>query len=197
MKSLQACHCCGLVQRVPPVPAELVAVCARCGTRFRPPDAGRRAAGRTAAAALGAFFLFWPAVLLPILEVEQLGRTHAASVLVGTLTMLRQGEWFVGGVVLLFSVVFPLVKIVLLLELSLVRLLGRRQRAATYRLMEHAGRWSMLDVLLLALLVMLVKVGSVVEFRVGPGAAAFVLCVAMSMLASLSFDPHQIWEDES
>ena len=101
----------------------------------------------------------------------------------------------VGLVVVLFSVVFPLTKIVMLLELSVVGVLHRRHRAFTYRLMEMLGRWSMMDVLLLAFLVMLVKVGSLVEFHLGPAVFAFVACVALSMMASLSFDPHAIWDE--
>jgi paraquat-inducible protein A len=61
--------------------------------------------------------------------------------------------------------------------------------------MEHMGRWSMMDVMLLAFLVMLVKLGNIVQFHFGPAVIAFVLCVAMSMVASISFDPHAIWED--
>jgi paraquat-inducible protein A len=61
--------------------------------------------------------------------------------------------------------------------------------------MEHMGRWSMMDVMLLAFLVMLVKLGNIVQFHFGPAVIAFVLCVAMSMIASISFDPHAIWED--
>jgi paraquat-inducible protein A len=149
----------------------------------------------TAAAALGAFALYWPAMLLPILEIEQWGHHHASSLLGGTIELLMRGNWFVGLVVLLFSIILPLVKIVLLLELSLLGCLQRRHRAMTYRLMEAAGRWSMLDVMLLALLVMLVKLGSVVEFHIGPAVVAFVGCVGLSMCASLVFDPHAIWEE--
>lgn len=155
------------------------------------------AASRTAAAALGAFFLFWPAILLPILEIERLGQRHESSMLVGTFDLIMHGDWFVGVIVLVFSIIFPLVKIVLLLELSLVGLLQRRHKALTYRVMEYAGKWSMMDVMLLAFLVMLVKLGSLVEFRVGPAVFAFVLCVAMSMVASMSFDPHAVWEERS
>ena len=54
----------------------------------------------------------------------------------------------------------------------------------------------MMDVMLLAFLVMLVKLGNLVEFQFGPAVLAFILCVAMSMIASLSFDPHAIWEDD-
>ena len=109
--------------------------------------------------------------------------------------MLLDGELLVGTVVLLFSIIFPLLKIGLLLELSWIGVLHRKHRAVTYRIMEHAGKWSMMDVMLLAFMVMLVKLGALVEFHIGPGAVAFVMCVAMSMLASLSFDPHAIWEE--
>ncbi|MGI9457080.1 MAG: paraquat-inducible protein A [Aeoliella sp.] len=193
----QACHCCGLIHRLPEVPADALAVCTRCGSGFVTPGSRVRSASRTAAAALAAFVLFWPAVLLPVLEIENLGQRHESSILGGILELLQHGNWLVGGVVLLFSIVFPLAKILLLLELSLLELLHRRHKAWTLRLMEHLGKWSMMDVLLLAFLVMLVKLGDLIEFHLGPAILAFVLCVAMSMIASLSFDPHAIWEEET
>ena len=152
-------------------------------------------ASRTAAAALAAFILFWPAVLLPILEVEQLGQSEKSSILGGTIELLHHGDYFVGFVVLVFSIIFPLTKIVLLLELSLLEILHKKHKAWTLRLMEHLGKWSMMDVMLLAFLVMLVKLGNLVEFHFGPAVIAFIVCVAMSMIASLTFDPHAIWED--
>ena len=146
---------------------------------------------------MAAFVLFWPAILLPILKVEKLGQEQSSSILGGTLDLLMHGNWFVGGIVLIFSVVFPLTKVVLLLELSLMELLHQRHKAVTLRLMEHLGKWSMMDVMLLAFLVMLVKLGDLVEFHFGPAVIAFVLCVTMSMIASLTFDPHSIWEEST
>jgi paraquat-inducible protein A len=130
---------------------------------------------------------------LPILEVERLGHHHGSSLLIGSLELLSHGNWFVGIVVIAFSLVFPLLKILFLLELSLLGILHREHRAITYRAMELAGKWSMMDVLLLALLVMLVKLDTLVRFELGPASVAFVFCVAMSMFASWSFDPHSIW----
>ena len=144
---------------------------------------------------MAAFVLFWPAILCPILQIEKLGHEHQSSILGGTIELLSHGSIFVGLVVLFFSVIFPLTKIVLLLELSLLELLHKRHKALTLRIMEHVGKWSMMDVMLLAFLVMLVKLGNLVEFHFGPAVIAFVCCVAMSMVASLSFDPHAIWED--
>ncbi len=193
----KACHCCGLIHRLPDLKADQIAVCVRCDSTVEHGGRSRISASRTAAAAMASLILFWPAIFLPILEIERMGHRHASSLLVGTIDLLMHGSIFVGLVVLLFSIVFPLAKILLLLELSWLGFLQRRHRALTYRLMEHAGKWSMMDVMLLAFMVMLVKLGSLVEFHFGPAVIAFVFCVAMSMFASLSFDPHAIWESES
>jgi paraquat-inducible protein A len=186
-----------MIHRLPQLETAQTAVCVRCRAMIADDRDQRLSASRTAAAALGAFFLFWPAILLPILDVERLGHHHESSLLMGTIELLLHGDWFVGIIVLVFSIIFPLVKIVLLLELSVLRLLHKSHKAMTYRIMEYAGKWSMMDVMLLAFLVMLVKLGSLVEFHFGPAVLAFVLCVAMSMIASMSFDPHAIWEDQT
>lgn len=191
----RACHCCGLIQTLPVLKPGQKSVCCRCEAGISVPGCRTRSASRTAAAALAAFILFWPAVLTPILRIEKLGQQQQSSVLGGILELLSHGSWFVGGVVLVFSVIFPLTKIILLLELSLLEFLHRRHKATTLRIMEHVGKWSMMDVMLLAFLVMIVKLGNLVEFQFGPAVGAFVACVTMSMIASLSFDPHAIWED--
>lgn len=198
MSRRRACHCCGLIHEVGALNAGQFAACTRCGTTIATCLSGQQSLARTAAAALGALILFFPAILLPILEVERLGHHHHSSILFGTFELISHGDWFVGIVVLVFSVVFPFLKIIMLLELSLLGILHRRHKAWTYRVMEFAGKWSMMDVMLLAFLVMLVKLGDLVRFSFGPAVFAFTLCVAMSMIASMSFDPHAIWqEDES
>ena len=194
MNELHACHCCGLIQQVPPLGPQEQAACARCGLRIRQPVARQLAASRTAWASLAALILFWPAMLLPILEIEQLGLRHQSSVLGGIIELFQHGNIFVGLVVFVFSIAFPLTKLVILFELSCLEILHRRHKALTLRIVEHLGKWSMMDVMLLAFLVMIVKFGDMVEFHLGPAIVAFVLCVAMSMWASLSFDPHAIWE---
>ena len=191
--SYQACHCCGMIHHLPEMALDQRAVCTRCGASMSDDRQAMLSASRTAAAAIGAFVLFWPAILLPILQIERLGQTSQQSILSGIIELFRHGSYFVAAVVLLFSIVFPLVKIVMLIELSWLELLHRRHKAFTLRMMEHLGKWSMMDVMLLAFLVMLVKLGNLVHFEFGPAVIAFVLCVTMSMVASLSFDPNSIW----
>lgn len=163
-------------------------------------DSGRRSgqqsSARCFAAALGGLILYFPAILLPILDIEKLGHHHATSLLGGTLDLIWHGSYFVGAIVLVFSILLPFVKLLALLELSYIGLTQQRHRAWTYRVVEWTGRWSMMDVLLLALLVTLVKLGELVSFELGPAVIAFVLCVLMSMIASIMFDPHAIWEVE-
>ena len=149
MNGLKSCHCCGLIQRLPALAENETASCARCRSAFVGERDRAKSASRTAAAAFGALVLFWPAVLLPILRIEQLGHSHQSSILSGTIELFQHGSWLVGGVVFLFSILFPLTKIVLLLELSYFELLKREHKSFTLRLMEQLGKWSMMDVCLL------------------------------------------------
>ncbi|MCH2210475.1 MAG: paraquat-inducible protein A [Fuerstiella sp.] len=191
----KACHCCGQIHQLPILDENQRSTCVRCHSTIAVRGNPHKSASRTAAATVAAFLLFWPAVLCPVLKIDQLGQQSESSIISGILELLSHGNWFVGTVVLLFSIVFPLTKIVLLLELSLLEILHRRHKAVTLRAIEQVGRWSMMDVMLLAFLVMIVKLGRLVEFQLGPAVFAFILCVSMSMVASLSFDPHTIWED--
>lgn len=191
---LKACHCCGQVHRIPSLLGNEAALCTRCRATIKS-GKGSSFSRYTPLPALIAFLLYWPAILSPILTTSRLGHDHVTSLLAGTIRLISDGEWFVGGIVFLFSIVLPLVKIVLLLELSLLRLMHRRHQAWTYRAIEFVGKWGMLDVMVLAFLVMLVKLGNIVSFRIGPAVFAFVGCVFASMLASLWFDAHGLWDE--
>ncbi len=97
---------------------------------------------------------------------------------------------------LCFSVVLPLFKLGALLTLSLEsRWLPRKHRAGTYRLVEHLGRWGMLDVLLVAVMIAFVKLGNLVHFSAGPGLVMFASFVVVSIAASLLFDPQIMWHE--
>ena len=195
--TLRACHCCGLVHTLPQVPTDSRAVCVRCGSTIR--HAGvPRSTSRAAAFALAALILYPIAMLLPVIEIERMGRAHATTIWSGVVELLGAGELFVGLVVLICSVVAPILKIVAMLALCTGgTVLGRKHRAITYRLVEWIGRWGMLDVLLVAILVAMVKLGDWVEVTPGPGVAAFAGVVIFSLLSSAAFDPHAIWERDT
>lgn len=190
---LRACPTCGLVQRVPDLAASEQARCARCEAVV---SCGARAARGNAGAlhaALAGLALYPFAVGLPILRLERFGHMTEASVWSGSVGLLREGEWFVGGIVLLCSVVLPLLKLTGIVALCLGERFSSRHRAAFYRAVEVTGRWGMLDVLLVAVVVAWVKVGDLVQVSAGRAAFAFTVLVLLSLVASARFDPHALW----
>jgi paraquat-inducible protein A len=141
--------------------------------------------------------LYPPAICLPILRLERLGQSSESSVWGGSVGLLADGELLVGGVVFLCSVVLPLCKLVLLFLLSLApACLSRPRRAGTWRALELVGRWGMLDVLLVAVVVAWLKLGDLVQVTPGPAALLFASCVLASLLASAWFDPHALWSEQ-
>ncbi len=193
---LAACSCCGLVQRIPHVEPTQRVRCVRCHTSFGNRREKLRSNRRTAALALGALALYPVAVGLPIMRVERLGAVHEASVLSGGVGLVTDGQVLVGVVVLLCSVVLPLGKLAGLFLLAGAGTgLAPRLRAWTWHLVEWTGRWGMLDVLLVAVLVAVLKLGQLVDLTAGPAALAFTACVLLNLAASASFDPHSLWRD--
>ncbi len=103
-----------------------------------------------------------------------------------------------GVIVLLFSIVLPLDQVVAA-DVSVPGPLAARaaSRAITYRFVEHLGRWGMVDVLLVAVMVAFVKLGGLVNFGAGPGVILFGMFVEASLCASLAFDPHCMWSESA
>ena len=69
-----------------------------------------------------------------------------------------------------------------------------RERTELFRLLEFVGRWSMLDIYVVALLVALVRLRALATMDAGPGALAFGAVVVLSMLAAHAFDPRLLWD---
>lgn len=187
---------CALVHELPRLARGECARCVRCGARVA--DV-RRAGARNARAwhaTIAALFLYPLAVSLPILRLERLGQVSESSVWSGSLGLIGEGKLAVGLLVFLCSIVVPLVKLATLaLLLGWPARLGTRQRAHAWRALEFAGRWGMLDVLLVSILVAWLELGAWVTVTPGPAAAAFGACVLCSLLASAWFDPHALWRD--
>ena len=149
---------------------------------------------KVSAFAIASLALYPSAILLPIMKIERLGHHHQSSVIGGIWDLALSGNLFIAIVVFVFSIIFPLFKLLALLELTFFELLNERHRAITYRLMEWAGKWSMMDVMLIAFLVMSVKLSGIIEFQFGPAVFSFLACVCFSLLATIAFDPHALWE---
>jgi len=170
--------------------------CPRCGASLR----RRKPASlqRTWALLLGALVLYVPANVLPIMRVTSLGKTQSDTIISGVIFLLEHGSWPLALVVFTASVVVPLAKITALLYLliSVQRGSARRRvdRTRLHRLTEAVGRWSMVDVFVVTILVAMVDLGKVATIEAQPGAAFFGAVVVTTMLAAMTFDPRLIWD---
>ena len=102
-------------------------------------------------------------------------------------------------VIFIASIAVPFLKviglIVLLLSVQLKWDLSRRQRTIMFRAIETIGRWSMLDVFVISILVTLVNLGSLAEITGGLAATFFCAAVVTTMFAAMCFDPRMIWDE--
>ncbi|MFM0671106.1 paraquat-inducible protein A [Paraburkholderia sediminicola] len=192
---LVACHTCGLIQTA--IAHQPHQHCSRCNSLLheRRPDSVTRTLSLLVAAAL----IYVPANLLPIMRASSLGRAEDDTILGGVAYFWTSGDWPLAVVIFVASVLVPMLK---LATLALLTLTARRgsdwqphERARLYRIVERVGRWSMLDVFVVALTVALVHFGSFAFITAGPGALAFGAVVILTMLASHQFDPRLIWDN--
>jgi paraquat-inducible protein A len=190
------CHDCHRLSRAKPIPLGYHARCPRCGARLhlRKPNSLARAWALT----LTAFILYIPANVLPVMAVVSLGKGEPDTILSGVMLMIALGMWPIALVVFIASIAVPVLKLVILTYLLLsVQRRSRwrpRDRTVMYRMTEAVGRWSMIDIFMISILVALVNLGNIASITAGPGAIAFASVVVITMLAALSFDPRLIWD---
>jgi paraquat-inducible protein A len=170
--------------------------CARCGAALhvRKP----RSIERTWALLISAAICYVPANLLPIMTVTSLGRAQSDTIMSGVIYLLFHGMWPLAAIVFTASVVVPLAKLLSLgfLCTSVQRRSRWRptERTRLYRVTEAVGRWSMVDIYVVTILVALVHLGALATIEARAGAVFFGAVVVLTMLAAESFDPRLIWD---
>ena len=189
--NLASCHVCGKVSDV----AESDS-CPRCGSRLhlRKPQS----LARTWALLIAAGLLYIPANLLPIMNVSGVQGARSSTILSGVITFWQMKAYPVATVIFVASVLIPILKVAALVWLCLAAQ-GRagaspRALSRVYHITEMLGRWSMVDVFVVAVLVCLVRLGALMTITPGPAAASFSGVVVLTMFAAMSFDPRLIWD---
>ena len=171
-------------------------VCGRCGARLesRPARPLRRVWGWWALGVAA----YVPAMTWPMLETRVLLSSSADTAVGGAVALARHGEWLVAVVILVASVAIPVAKFGAVALLALA--VGSRSRGgaeARHRLqaaVEFIGRWSMVDVFVVALLASTVRFSWIATVRPGPAVLAFAVSVLCTMLAARALDPRLIWD---
>lgn len=188
-----ACH------HLQPCPPERVLCCERCGARVaqRIPHSLKKTWFFVTVAAL----LLVPANLLPIMSVLNWGRAEPDTILSGIIKLVAEGYPGIAAIVFVASVIVPIGKLLtltfLLMSIQYRWALSRERRGRAFRVLDFIGRWSMLDIFVVSIMVALVHLGQVVAVVPGTGALLFGASVVVTLLAALSFDPRLIWDAEN
>lgn len=154
--------------------------CGECGQHLHPHRWWHERAF-VVALTLCAFVTFVPGILLPIMSIEKMGHRSTNSIYLGVKSLLSHKSYVVGSLILLFSVALPLFKMGSLILICTPFFRGAHDRL--HRVLGHLGRWGMLDVGLVAIMVAWIKLGDLVTVRQEVGLYLFAASVAFSILA--------------
>jgi len=172
------------------------AVCPRCSAplNYRKPGSFNK----TLAYTITAFVLLIPANVLPVMTVIYLGKGSSDTIMSGVMHLLHAGMVPIALLVFIASIFVPLMKLLgIVLLLSAVKFdwhLSAQQCTRMYHFVEIIGKWSMLDLFMISILVTLVDLGGIATITAGNGATAFAGVVVMTILAAGSFDTRLIWD---
>lgn len=194
-KKITACDTCGMVQEIGPLSEGNVARCARCGFQldYRRPNSRQR----TLAFALAALILYFPSNYYPIVTAEYHGQHSETTILQGIKSLYTHQQYFIGTLVFFTSILSPVVKIIglILLPLTLDWQRWKKTRTWIYKVIRIIDPWNMLEVFLLAIAVSMIEMGQVATVHPGAGVFSFTAVVALTLMATLSFDPRLLWDE--
>lgn len=192
--NLRACHICHLLTSH--------TVCHRCHSKtfFRTPSSIQK----VIALLVTSLMLYIPANFYPIMHTWVLNKDEPATILGGIMTLWQMGSYPIAIIIFIASIIIPLAKIFVLSLLCYVvsykdniNHKAQHQYTKVYQMTEFIGKWSMLDVFVVAVLVALVQLGALMSITPGKGAVFFAAMVFTSMLAAHAFDPRLLWDKNS
>ena len=170
--------------------------CTRCGFKIRLRSDPQLE--KVMAYLITAIMLYIPANALPIMSTSILGQEEPSTILGGVFLLWEIKSYFVSIVVFIASIVIPLTKIFsigwLIYSVKRGRLMRPAQKMKLYRITEYIGKWSMIDVFVVAILVALIQVEGLIAIYPGGAVTAFSLVVILTMLSANSFDPRLLWD---
>ncbi len=185
------CHCCDLVNLARPG-----MFCTRCGTTLHSRKAG--SIGRSTALLIAAAVLYIPANVFPVMLITTFGSAEPYTIMGGIVELIDAGLWPLALLVFFASITIPLMKLLMLAYMlwethaqKFKHLLGRTR---AYRVIKFVGRWSMIDVFMISILVALVRFGQLTNIHAAPGAPCFAAVVVLTMFAVDCFDPRLMWD---
>lgn len=172
--------------------------CPRCGAALSSRD--RLSLQRVWAWWLLGLACYVPANLYPMLETRTLVSTQSDTIVGGAVDLAHHGAYGVAAIILIASVVIPMGKFIAIAGLAIgVRhgpQISDQSRHVVYEVVEYIGRWSMIDVFVVAILSSLVQLQALASITPGRASLFFALSVIFTMLSAQSFDSRLIWDND-
>ena len=146
-----------------------------------------------------AILLYIPAMIYPIMEVTKLGVHIESTILEGVISFLEYENYFIAFVIFTASIVIPMIKLVGLLFIFVTLKVNVKMQNKTkvliYKFIEAIGKWSMIDIYVVALLASVVQLDELFNIKGGLAATSFALMVILTMIAANRFDTRIIWDE--
>jgi len=191
-QGLIGCDCCGVLNQAD------AKQCIRCHSHIATPTPLRTQA--TWALLVAAAVLYVPANIYPMMYTDTIGGRVYSTILGGVLQMIEMGSYFIAFVIFFASFVVPVAKLLILGYLCYLsakpEALATERRMRWYRMTEVIGRWSMIDVFVVAIMVALIQGGVLLSIYPGAAAVAFAGVVILTMIAAMVFDPRLLWQPQ-
>jgi paraquat-inducible protein A len=191
-RGLASCRTCHLVSELS------LGRCPRCNVRLhlRSPNSIQR----TLALVITAILFYIPANIYPIMTTTMLNEKTASTILSGVVLFIEHGSYFVAFVIFSASILIPIAKMLIILWLcyatSRQSRLSKPELTRLYRATEFIGKWSMVDIFVVAVLVALVHITGIMMIEPGLAAQAFAIVVILTMVAAHQFDVRLMWDKQ-
>lgn len=147
---------------------------------------------------LAGIIAYIPGNLLPIMITQSTSGESGSTIIGGVVSLIHHGSFSIAAVIFIASIVVPVSKFLIIawLALSIQRRwkINRHHRHWAHVAVEYIGRWSMIDVFVVAALAALIQISGLLTIVPGPGLDAFAISVILTMLAANSLDPRLIWD---
>jgi len=190
--SLQLCHHCGKLSKIN------IHSCSVCSSKlYQRKD---HSLLKTFSFTIIALIFFIPANLLPMMNLTTLGEIESSTIFDGILYFLDTKSYAIALIIFVASILVPLFKLTVLIALLLISYNKKSKFARVgtkyYRIICFIGKWSMIDIFVVALMIVMVQFGNLSTITAGSAAPAFTVVVIMTILATHSFDTRLLWDKE-
>jgi len=174
-------------------------VCKRCGHKMVSRDP--HSLQKVWALWLVGFMCYIPANVYPMLKTRTLFQVDESTIVGGAVDLAHHGAWGIAFIILLASVAIPLAKFWAVAYLAISakqnRFGANQSRFIMYEIVEYIGRWSMIDIFVVAILSSLVQLKTLASISPGPASMFFALSVIFTMLSAQAFDSRLIWDGQT